>query len=34
MILFGREALYEITRAENKTELGTIKIKDLIRLFT
>ena len=30
----GPEALYQITRAEYKTEPDTIKIKDLIRLFT
>ena len=30
----GPEALYQITRAENKTEPDSIKIKDLIRLFT
>ena len=30
----GPEALYQITRAEFKTEPDSIKIKDLIRLFT
>ena len=30
----GPEALYQITRAEYKTEPDSIKIKDLIRLFT
>ena len=30
----GREALYQITRAEYKTEPDSIKTKDLIRLFT
>ena len=30
----GPEALYQITWAENKTEPDSIKIKDLIRLFT
>ena len=30
----GPEALYEITRAEYKTEPDSIKVKDLIRLFT
>ena len=30
----GQEALYRITRAENKTEPDSIKIKDLIWLFT
>ena len=30
----GPEALYQIRRAENKTEPDSIKIKDLIRLFT
>ena len=30
----GPEALYQITRAEYKTEPDCIKVKDLIRLFT
>ena len=30
----GPEALYQITRAEYKTEPDSIKVKDLIRLFT
>ena len=30
----GPEALYQITRAEYKTEHDSIKIKDLIQLFT
>ena len=30
----GPEALYQITRAECNTEPDSIKIKDLIRLFT
>ena len=30
----GPEALYQITRAEYRTEPDSIKIKDLIRLFT
>ena len=30
----GLEALYQITRAEYKTEPNSIKVKDLIRLFT
>ena len=30
----GPEALYQITRAEYKTEPDSIKIKDLIRLYT
>ena len=30
----GPEALYQITTAEYKTELDSIKVKDLIRLFT
>ena len=30
----GPEALYQITRAEYKTELDSIKVKDLIQLFT
>ena len=30
----GREALYQITRAEYKTEHDSIKVRDLIRLFT
>ena len=30
----GPEALYQITRAEYETEPDSIKIKDLIRLFT
>ena len=30
----GPQALYQITRAEYKTEPDSIKIKDLIRLFT
>ena len=30
----GREALYQITGAEHKTEPVSIKIKDLIRLYT
>ena len=30
----GPEALYQITRAENKTEPDSIKVKELIRLFT
>ena len=30
----GPEALYQITRAENKTEPDSIKVKDLIRLLT
>ena len=30
----GQEALYQITRAEYKTEPDSIKTKDLIRLFT
>ena len=30
----GQEALYQITRAEYKTESDNIKIKDLIRLYT
>ena len=30
----GPEALYQITRAEYKTEPDSIKIKDLIRIFT
>ena len=29
----GPEALYQITRAEYKTEPDSIKVKDLIRLF-
>ena len=29
----GPEALYQITRAEYKTDSDSIKIKDLIRLF-
>ena len=32
--IWGPEALYQITRAEYKTEPDSIKIKDLIRLFT
>ena len=30
----GPEARYQITRAEFKTEPDSIKVKDLIRLFT
>ena len=30
----GPEAFYQITRAEYKTEPDSIKIKDLIRLYT
>ena len=30
----GPEALFQITRAEYKTEPDSIKVKDLIRLFT
>ena len=30
----GPEALYQITRAEYKTEPDSIKVKDLIRLIT